>query len=212
MEGTWSAGAALSARNAGGSGYRQRRSSVMRRPRKKGSAEPLGGAASRGAGDPAVAACRLCRSKTRRPAQRCQHGSMTEPFENICQTDPGVPDHRFHASAGSAAIHLAADPASRRNLALFDSMEHFVHEMLCDTAPDAHDVSIHSRPIRRLTEAADGEGSCGLPLPSREGKLPLCCRIVLKNTLTAGGAGAASLERRVPAAWSCGMEGDEERK
>ena len=111
--------------------------------------------------------CRLCRSKTIRPAQRCQHGSMTEPFENICQTDPGVPDHRFHASAGSAAIHLAADPASRRNLALFDSMEHFVHEMLCDTAPDAHDVSIHSRPIRRLTEAADGEGSCGLPLPER---------------------------------------------
>ena len=109
--------------------------------------------------------CRLCRSKTIRPAQRCQHGSMTEPFENICQTGPGVPDHRFHASAGSAAIHLAADPASRRNLALFDSMEHFVHEMLCDTAPDAHDVSIHSRPIRRLTEAADGEGACGLPLP-----------------------------------------------
>ena len=35
----------------------------------------------------------------------------------------------------------------------------------------------------------------------------LCCRIVLKNTLTAGGAGVASLERRVPAAWSCGMEG-----
>ena len=28
------------------------------------------------------------------------------------------------------------------------------------------DVSIHSRPIRRLTEAADGEGLCGLPLPS----------------------------------------------
>ena len=111
--------------------------------------------------------CRLCRSKTIHPAQRCQHGSMTEPFENICQTGPGVPDHRFHASAGSAAIHLAADPASRRNLALFDSMEHFVHEMLCDTAPDAHDVSIHSRPIRRLTEAADGEGSCGLPLPER---------------------------------------------
>ena len=24
--------------------------------------------------------CRLCRSKTIRPAQRCQHGSMTEPF------------------------------------------------------------------------------------------------------------------------------------
>lgn len=73
-------------------------------------------------------------------------------------------------------------------------------------------VAIHSRPIRRLTEAADGEGACGLPLPSREGKLPLCCRIVLKNTLTAGGASVASLERRVPAAWSCGMEGDEERK
>ena len=36
---------------------------------------------------------------------------------------------------------------------------------------------------------------------------PLCCRIVLKNTLTAGGASVASLERRVPAAWSCGMEG-----
>ncbi|PWL65878.1 MAG: hypothetical protein DBY37_00005, partial [Desulfovibrionaceae bacterium] len=31
-------------------------------------------------------------------------------------------------------------------------------------------------------------------------------------TLTAGGASVASLERRVPAAWSCGMEGDEERK
>ena len=38
-------------------------------------------------------------------------------------------------------------------------------------------------------------------------EFPLCCRIVLKNTLTAGGAGVASLERRVPAAWSCGMEG-----
>ena len=37
---------------------------------------------------------------------------------------------RLRRSAGSAAIHLAADPASRRNLALFDSMEHFVHEML----------------------------------------------------------------------------------
>ena len=43
-------------------------------------------------------------------------------------------------------------------------------------------------------------------------EFPLCCRIVLKNTLTAGGASVASLERRVPAAWSCGMEGDEERK
>ena len=30
-------------------------------------------------------------------------------------------------------------------------------------------VSIHSRPIRRLTEAADGQGSCGLPLPEGRG-------------------------------------------
>ncbi len=54
--------------------------------------------------------------------------------------------------------------------------------------------------------AVDGAEAYGFP-PSREGKLPLCCRIVLKNTLTAGGASVASLERRVPAAWSCGMEG-----
>ena len=30
-------------------------------------------------------------------------------------------------------------------------------------------VSIHSRPIRRLTEAADGQGSCALPLPEGRG-------------------------------------------
>ena len=30
-------------------------------------------------------------------------------------------------------------------------------------------VSIHSRPIRRLTEAADGQGACGLHLPSGRG-------------------------------------------
>ena len=58
------------------------------------------------------------------------------------------------------------------SLAPFDSIEHFVHEMLCDTAPDAHDVSIHSRPIRRLTEAADGEGACGLPLPLVSSSFP----------------------------------------
>ena len=40
----------------------------------------------------------------------------------------------------------------------------------------------------------------------------LYCRIVLKKSLTAGGASVASLERRPPAAWSCGMEGGEERK
>ena len=32
-----------------------------------------------------------------------------------------------------------------------------------------YNVSIHSRPIRRLTEAADGEGACGLP--SLKGKV-----------------------------------------
>ena len=32
-----------------------------------------------------------------------------------------------------------------------------------------NDVSIHSRPVRRLTEAADGQGSCGLPLPEGRG-------------------------------------------
>ena len=48
------------------------------------------------------------------------------------------------------------------SLALLDSAEHFMNEM-------RYYVSIHSRPIRRLTEAADGEGACGLPLPGGRG-------------------------------------------
>ena len=42
---------------------------------------------------------------------------------------------------------------------------------------------------------------------------PLCSRIVLKTTLTAGGTPRQRrMERRPPAAWQCGMEGGEERK
>ena len=48
------------------------------------------------------------------------------------------------------------------SLALLDSAEHFMNEM-------RYYVSIHSRPIRRLTEAADGEGACGLSRPEGGG-------------------------------------------
>ena len=93
-----SAGAAFSAQNASESEYRQSRSRGIRRSRKKGLAERsrvkrsfTKAQASRpwihaafgpcGHGLPCGNEyCRLCRSKTIRPAQRCQHGSMTEPF------------------------------------------------------------------------------------------------------------------------------------
>ena len=41
-----------------------------------------------------------------------------------------------------------------------------LHPKICVAGTN---VSIHSRPIRRLTEAADGEGSRGLPLPEGKG-------------------------------------------
>ena len=78
--------------------------------------------------------------------------------------------------------------ASRHNPALRDSAELFMSEMLRGRGYFQH-------------------GS------TTERHHSLCCRIVLKTTLTAGGTPRQRrMERRPPAAWQCGMEGGEERK
>ena len=58
--------------------------------------------------------CRLCRSKTIRPAQRCQHGSMTEPFVLKMLQVPGKAEAR-------SAVHTLLAAALRDRMPNRDS-------------------------------------------------------------------------------------------
>ena len=52
--------------------------------------------------------------------------------------------------------------------------------------------------ISHICRRSSGSAPCAFPF---------CCRMVPRMALTAGGASAAGLDRRRPAAWQCGMKG-----